>query len=487
MTDIDAQDARAALAGLPEETSHGDSPAPGRVYLPPSHVKAMDPNVALVTGMRGAGKTFWWTALQQPSVRRLVHKSAGPTPSALDENTEVRTGFGVRPLPDDYPSKDVLRDLTEHDAEPRAIWRAVQAWQLAPEGHPVRQCDTWATRTDYVGRNPEEIERLFYNRDKEFEASGVYFLILFDALDRCSDGWKDMYGLIRGLMQTALDMRSYRRLRVKVFLRSDQVDEARIGDFPDASKVLSSVIELSWPARDLYGLLWHSLVNGEKGKAFRGFLGRETKWPSIKTGGISLFSVPRRIISDDAFQRERFHGIAGEFMGRNRRRGFPYTWIPNHLGDTEGRVSPRSFLAALRTAAREADEHYPDHRYALHYESIKRGVQEASRIRVRELQEDYPWVDSVMTPLNGMVVPCHFEQIKNRWEERGVLEGLVDAVKQGEVKLPPRRIERRADGVREDLEALGIFSRMSDDRVNIPDVFRVGYGLGRRGGVKPVR
>ena len=42
---------------------------------------------------------------------------------------------------------------------------------------------------------------------------------------RCSDDWKVMYGLIRGLMQTAIDMRSYRRIRIKVFLRSDQNDE----------------------------------------------------------------------------------------------------------------------------------------------------------------------------------------------------------------------------------------------------------------------
>ena len=31
------------------------------------------------------------------------------------------------------------------------------------------------------------------------------------------------------------------------------------------------------------------------------------------------------------------------------------------------------------------------------------------------------------------------------------------------------------------------FQPLYDGRVNIPDVFRVGYGLGRCGGVKPVR
>ena len=32
-----------------------------------------------------------------------------------------------------------------------------------------------------------------------------------------------------------------------------------------------------------------------------------------------------------------------------------------------------------------------------------------------------------------------------------------------------------------------VFLSLRDGRVNVPDVFRVGYGLGRRGGVKPVR
>ncbi len=27
---------------------------------------------------------------------------------------------------------------------------------------------------------------------------------------------------------------------------------------------------------------------------------------------------------------------------------------------------------------------------------------------------------------------------------------------------------------------------MKDERVNMPDLYRVGFGLGRRGGVKPV-
>ena len=380
----------------------------------------------------------------------------------------------------------MLRSLSGAGAEPRTVWRTVQAWQVAPEGHPLRACGSWRERIAYVDAEPEAIDRLFLDRDAECDRQGVYLVILFDALDRSADDWKDMYRAIRGLVQTALEMRSYRRLRVKVFLRSDQFDEAEVGDFPDASKALSSMVELSWPRHELYGLLWQWLANGPDGQVFRQFL-QPGDWPSVSLDGRTVVSVPRELVRDEAIQRGRFHEVAGRWMGMDRRRGFPYAWIPNHLGDGEGRVSPRSFLAALRAAAEHTSERYPEWKTALHYESIKRGVRSASRIRVREVQEDYPWVHRAMGSLERMVVPCRFEEIAERWRAKRVLDRLVEEADQDEVKLPPRGIDRGADGVREALESLGIFFRMRDGRVHVPDVFRVGYGLGREGGVKPIR
>lgn len=473
---------RAALAELPDETSYGEVPPVEQVYLPRSHLKAMDPNRLVITGMRGAGKTFWWGALQDPSVRRLLGKSA-PRISALDTSTEVRRGFGVKPEPDDYPSRDELRCLMADGVDPRMIWRTVQARQIGEDRHPLRQQESWSASVAYAGAHPEQIGRLFGQRDRELDQRGVYLLVLFDALDLCADEWREMNRAIRGLMQTALEMRSYRRLRVKMFLRSDQISEAEIANFPDASKVLSSNVELSWPRHELYGLLWHLLVNGRQGAFFRDFL-RDEAWEPEVIGESPVHIMPRSLVTE-AFHRRKFHDVAGRWMGRGPRRGFPYTWIPNHLGDADGRVSPRSFLAALRTAADDTMNREGNSKYALHYDSIKRGVQEASRIRVRELREDYPWVDDVLNPLKGRVVPCQFDEIQECWESQEVIPRLRRKVEQGTTKLPPQHVDDGSDGVRRDLETLGIFLRMHDGRVNIPDVFRVGYGLGRRGGVRP--
>lgn len=483
MNQISAERARDALATLPEGTTHGEIPSLKQVYLPQSHIKAIDPDVPLVIGMRGAGKTFWWGALQNPAVRRLASRSTRR--SGLTKKSKVCTGFGVGLAPDERPDKDTLRQLMEKD-EPRLIWRTVQARHVAPDDHPLRKQSTWAKRVEYVRDNSEEIAQLFYRRDIECEEKDVYFMILFDALDQCADDWTNMYRAIRGLLQTALEMRSCRRLRTKVFLRSDQLNETKIGNFPDASKILSSPVTLNWSRNELYGLLWHSLASGENGSALRKFLANEN-WERHIFDRKHSFVVPRNLVFDEENQRGKFHELAGPWMGKDRRRGFPYTWIPNHLADANGKVSPRSFLEALRKAAKHTAERYSDHRHALHYESIKQGVQAASSIRVRELQEDYPWVHQALAPLKGMVVPCKFGEIANRWRNERLLEHLKNEAAEGDAKLPPRRIDEGPKGIRDDLEELGIFQRLDDGRVNVPDVFRVGHKLGRKGGVKPVR
>ena len=147
--------------------------------------------------------------------------------------------------------------------EPRTIWRTSQAWHLLSFGdgdHPLLREPSWETRTSFVTDNPEAVERLFQERDDEFEWKGIYFLFLFDALDRCANDWRDMYRAIRGLLQTTPELRSYRWLRAKVFLRSDPLDESKVANFPDASKVLSASVELNWPRHELYGLLWYFLA-----------------------------------------------------------------------------------------------------------------------------------------------------------------------------------------------------------------------------------
>ena len=198
--------------------------------------------------------------------------------------------------------------------------------------------------------------------------------------------------------------------------------------------------------------------------------------------------VPEMLRADEALQREVFHAIAGPAMGKGPKRGFPYTWLPNHLIDGRDQVSPRSFVAALRHAVLQ-DNTPADWPYALHYKAIQVGVQEASQIRVDEIsREDYPWVESLMQPLKkNITVPCEPKDIFKLWQENNTIDSLLENEMAGEVKLPPPHLKDREKGVIQDLEDLGVIQQLCDGRIQMPDVYRIAFGFGRRGGVKPLK
>jgi hypothetical protein len=469
------------LSALPEDTSlHGKSPELRHTYLPAAHAKALRPDNMLVVGMRGSGKSFWWAALQDEAHRETFGDRTG-----LGGTTKVSTGFGERSEPELYPGKDVLSKLLNLQLDPRRIWQTVVLRNLAGKQLPEQftSLEAWTERVNWVIDNPEEVERILYRVDEELNRVHRFHLVLFDALDRTADEWTTMNSLVRGLLQVVLDFRSYRRIRLKVFLRPDQIEDPQVATFPDSSKVFSQQTRLSWPRNELYGLFWQYLANGvDSGREFRAAAEKFARLVWNQTKGI--WPVPDQLRTDENVQRELFHAITGPWMGREKRRGFPYTWLPNHLGDAQREVSPRSFLAALRHAAEDPPR--SGYGFALHFESIKRGVQEASKIRVGEIKEDYSWVETLLRPLSGLSVPCPFDTIEKIWRDVHALEDLETSINATGVRLPPTHLDKGAIGVMEDLVTLGLFERLSDGRVNLPDVYRIGYGIGRKGGVKPV-
>lgn len=472
------------IAALPADTAiHGAAAPLSETYLPAGHARALQVDVPLVVGGRGAGKSFWWAALQSPDHCRYLGQ-VNPT-TGLSAASLCSPGFGTTKNIEAYPPKDTLVQLAQ-EFEPRFIWKTVICKAISP--HTLgSDLASWRQKVEWVRANPEPVDHALEDADRELHAENRSHLVLFDALDRSADDWPTVNRLVRGLLQNLLDLRSFRRIKAKVFLRADQLDLQKVADFPDASKLLAMRVDLKWSVRDLYNLVFHLLANAtdkDGGRTFRTHSAAEfgPRWAQIQ----SIWAVPATLRMNDTLQRDLFHAISGPWMGRDRRKGFPYTWVPNHLGDTNQQVSPRSFLAALRKAAEETADRSPPSPTALHYEGIKAGVQRASEIRVSEVREDYPWIDELLKPLASLAVPAEEAEFWKRWADQGVLEGLKTRQVLGEVKLPPAHLDNGAAGVVQDLEALGLVERLRDRRLNMPDVYRVGYRLVRRGGVKPL-
>lgn len=492
--------ARAALqAALPEEFANvGREPLePRYLYIPTGHAKALDLNVPVVVGGRGVGKTVWWQALQDEAARvRIAEALSLPVqPGAV----VVTAGFGDAVEEDGdslsrWPNRSVLRGLLEEGVPAYDIWRAVIIAQVA--GLPA-ELTSWRARATWVRGNQEHASRLLAEADALLAAEGGRHLVLFDALDRTSERREDRLRLLRALLSLAQELRGFRAVRIKAFVRPDMLNETILA-FPDASKLLQNRVNLRWSQADLYGLLWQRLANTPPHDEWFRDMAVQRSPPSFLTRWVRddrrVWVVPQGMKSPDV-QRQIFEEFTGPRMGRDHRRGVPYVWLTSHLADGLGDVSPRSFLAALAQATSDTEERYPTWPTALHYESIKRGVAEASRIRVAEIKDDHPWVDMLLTPLEGLKVPCPAAEIVARWESHSALQRLsgraISSLPRDELFLPPPHLEQGPEGVIEDLYDIGVFTRPEPGadpasvRQNIPDVYRVAYGILRKGGVRP--
>ena len=459
----DAKQIRNAILAAPLESSHwGGQPQPGTLYMPLSHLKAIKPEANLVVGGRGVGKSFWTSVLNTPQLRSIVGL----------EDYSVSLGFAQDPQRELYPDQDTIANLLHQGSKPYDMWRAVVlrwAGRLISKTVPHHR---WVETIEYLRNDPEALGEIMQDAASRGKA-----MIVFDALDRTSNDWQQMDEIVRGLMRVVLWLKPYRNLTAKVFLREDQA-ERTVFDFPDASKLLATKANLTWERHDLHGMLWQRLINAPEpyGSVLRQLC------PCRENGDV--WRLDDAMKRETPTQRKAFEQIAGPWMGRDRRRGVPYTWSIGHLADGRDYTSPRSFSAAIYHAAGVSRDRYPDHDRALHFEAIKSGIQAASQIRVDEIAEDYPWVREVLGVLEGLTVPCSFEElIRSRWQEKfphGTDQIPTD-------RLPPQHAARGWDGVYDDLQRMGMVELLRDGRFNMPDLFRVGFGLGRRGGVRPRR
>jgi hypothetical protein len=458
-------------------------PRPGLIYVPQSHALALNPDISIVSGIRGSGKTFWWTCLKDETVRRYLSSAFKLTDySSID----VRHGFGVNPS-NEYPSPDTIKQ-SAREQSPESVWKAVIALVLDLFPENGKKLNRIAHRVD---RDPEEYKKRLIELEETTGTHNRKILILFDGLDRVASTWEEIRPLIKGLFRTTLEFRSFQNIRIKLFIRPDMLEDKEITTFPDASKLLSKTLDLRWRKTDLYALVFQRLGNTpESDMELRRYCEKELRifWEVDKTQDTTM--LPDDLRHDEKAQSKLFAAIAGPTMAAGEsghKRGIPYSWLVNHLVDARDQVSPRSMMAALWTAAQEYT-HNPNWPYPLDPKALQTGVAAASRVRRDEIiKEDYPWIQILLDPLKeaGLTVPCEQDTLIQIWRSAAVIEKL--RAQSSVAKLPPRRIPDGESGVLDDLIGLGVFSRLIDGRIQMPDIFRIGFGIGRKGGVKPLK
>jgi len=474
-TASDLQSLREALRNLQPGAAHQaqNPPTPGAIFAPARHAAALDPQRALVVGNRGVGKSFWSAVLTHEKTRESIQSSYPRLPL---KSIRAVLGFhedaGKDASPS--PSPELLKALCAEGNEPETIWRAVLVKALNAElreGLPasLKEIIAWSAA------DVERSEHFLRQADNNFFENKKIFLVVFDALDRLGSNWEIITPLTRGVLRLALDMRGFRAMKAKIFMRTDQSKDDSVFSFPDASKLRSATVELDWRRAELFGLIYKHLGENPNTRACMLRL----------AGGDDGDNVAEKLLGDESPQEELFYRLAGEYMGAGPKRGRTYTWIYDHLADTFGETSPRSFLTAIQKSAQQLPS---PSKTAIDYIGIRAGVQEASQVRVRELKEDYDWIDTVLRALEGLEVPCEPRVFTRRWTERSTVKKITsDAARQSRL-LPLELVGNRPDPEAALLQAManiGVVEFRTENRINVPDIFRVAAGIKRRGGVRP--
>ena len=480
--------ARRAFAALPELAAQENltPPALQRVYVPQQHFKALHLDASVVVGMRGAGKS-WWTAVLASDVHRdfVSQQLHG---SSLGKVT-ARVGFGLDDTETDFPRPEALAGLIQNGTDPVDIWQTVvlrHALHAARKAVPFAE-GNWTQAIQWLIEHRDVANAQLTESDTQLAGENRVLLVLFDAFDRLAADWEKVRSLTNGALKVGLRMRSRQAIRTKFFVRPDLDEDEEIWRFPDSSKLRQAKVDLAWTSTDLYGLIFMHLGNSEEfGAPFRGATRKGSLFKWSTTEGVH---IPPQELSREPEQRQIVEALVDRNMGSGPKRGYTYSWVPLHLADAKGRISPRSYLLAFKKAAEDTQQKRPTHNMALHFASIQQGVVKASQVRVDEIGEDYPWVKPLLEAARGAVVPITLDELSSRWS----VDALNEMVKAASSKLPPRRFTNdpfrkgKPEALIDDLVELAVMYRTQDDRLNVPDIFRVGFGIRRKGGVKPPR
>ena len=474
MNTIDAvHKLREILASLDPAASHTvigeSSPKVDEIYAPASHAGALDPQVTLVLGARGSGKSFWAGVLGK---EETLFEAAKSYPRLGLEKLKVKFGF-IGQEGSGSISKDTIDAIIPEGEEKNAgfLWRAVVMRAVSEVVHGGKRKKIKELYQKCKDDSEEWEEELRELDDYLVEKSNIV-LIIFDAMDALAYEHNRLEKLLDSLFKVAWSMKSYKAIRLKLFLRHDQISQLNFR-FVELPKLRAGETHLVWRGVDLYGMLFLRLYekNREAMKAL--LVDTNTNERILRT------------FNNEQTQAALFVKFAGDYMGSNKNKGKTYSWPINHLGDGHREVTPRSFLALMIQAAKY---HPSSDKLVMSPEGIRNGLRKASEIRVEQLALEFPWIKRVLIPLARLQVPCGMDNILSRWEETGTLEAIKKIHAKQSFMLPFESNDKsEAYGeLLNTLRVVGVLIERNDGRYDMPDLFRVAARLLKKGGVSPV-
>ena len=449
---------------------------------------ALEPNTLLILGGRGVGKTELFRLLAIPSGREsLVESLKIRSLPDLSKTTWI-AGFGrTRTAEKRFPTPESVE--MQMDKATKIEWRSfwiglilgglLQQEDFKFKDFLIEQIGTEIVnilRDDLprlsiwqpiVTQNLEKLNSVLDKLDQKLIEADDWLFVTYDELDRLVASYTALASPIRELLALWLNRWGrWDRIRPKIFLRTDLFREDVLS-FPDASKLQAHQIRLEWKHSWLYQLLVKRLANS--GTEMTEYLQNIPGLIVENKMGLGWTATSNEKLFEELIER-----MIGKYMGANAKKGITYRWIPNHLQDAGGRIAPRSFLKLFSLAAQSRIQQHStveQNTLLLQPSDLQGALMNTSDDRILELQEEYPWLESLKMSLVNLSAPMPKEVFLER----------VKSTTWIPEKQPP---VTNPEGILQYLLQLGIIEGRLDGRINIPEIYLYGFQVKRSGGVK---
>lgn len=448
-------------------------------FLPlPAHDRALSRDVMVVRGERGAGKSMLFKTL---GALRAANQPITSLFTQADD-VDVRWVEGFSEGGTEHPSTEVVaRFIAKASPEQaRVMWMGhlvgclhrdgafasappavfLQLWQSKPN-----ELSSWVEAADSA---LPQLTAWLDAAHGELLASDHEITVLYDHLDKIGTTAPEVREqATASLLALWLSLSNrYRALRAKIFVRED-LFEASLSRSADASKLRSRSVALSWDVASLYRLLIRQMA--AQSPRLRAWL--ESTVNSVQlTERPPLGWFPPDPLRETGrpSQAAFVEHLAGKQMGKGVKKGFVYRWIPDRLQDARGAIVPRSMINLIAYAAEHA-RHDPGAGYTrlLHPQELQAALEQTSKQRVDELAEEHIVVYRLES-LRDRIVPIdHSELIKRLSKPSQKDDGFQD----------------NGAAVADELARIGVLRARDNKRWDVPDIYRYGYGIKRKGGV----
>lgn len=446
---------------------------------------ALEPSTLLILGGRGVGKTELFRLLAIPSGRKYLVKSLNITSLPDLSKTTWIAGFGkTKKVSKKFPAPEIIeKHMNDADnVQWRSFWIGlILGVLLQQEDFKFKDFitgkmdaeiattlrDRLSLLSDWqpvIYQNFERLNSILDELDQKLIEEDEWLFVSYDELDRLVTSYTSLANPIRELLALWLErFRRWDRIRPKIFLRTDLFQEDFLR-FPDASKLKAYQVKLEWKHLWLYQLLVKRLANAgiEMVKYLQDI-------PTLISDNQD--ELGWTVSSNETLFEELIQKMIGKYMGTTPKKGFTYRWIPNHLQDASGRIAPRSFLKLFVLAAQQRIQQQAYTGSLLQPSNLQGALMDTSEVRILELGEEYPWLESLKMSLNGLEAPVQKDK-------------FLEAVKATTWKTDQQPPASSPEGILKYLLQLGVVESRSDGRINMPEIYLYGFKVKRKGGVK---